>query len=71
MDRPLRVALIGCGWASTRHAAAFTRCGADLRWAVDTYKARGRSQHRPLASVLAAYESMETGKPVKIEEREG
>ena len=40
MDRPLCVALIGCGWAGGRHAAAFVRCGADLRWAVDTDAAR-------------------------------
>jgi UDP-N-acetyl-2-amino-2-deoxyglucuronate dehydrogenase len=29
------VAIIGCGWAGTRHAGAFIAEGARLRWAVD------------------------------------
>lgn len=30
------VALIGCGWAGTRHAQAFSAEGNDLLWAIDT-----------------------------------
>jgi len=40
MTPPLRVALIGCGWAGGRHAAAFAQCGARLLWAVDVERAR-------------------------------
>jgi predicted dehydrogenase len=35
MDEPLRVAIIGCGWAGVRHAHGFAQCGAEIRWAVD------------------------------------
>lgn len=35
MVEPIRVAVIGCGWAGTRHAQAFARCGVEVRWAVD------------------------------------
>ena len=34
--QPLQVAVIGCGWAGTRHARAFAGCGGAVRWAVDT-----------------------------------
>jgi len=35
MERPIRVAIIGCGWAGTRHAQAWKECRAEIRWAVD------------------------------------
>ena len=30
-ERPLQVALIGCGWAGTRHARAVSGCGATVQ----------------------------------------
>ncbi len=35
MERPLQIAILGCGWAGTRHARAYARSGAEIRWAVD------------------------------------
>lgn len=35
MEKPLRVAIIGCGWAGTRHAQAFQQGGAEICWLVD------------------------------------
>jgi predicted dehydrogenase len=35
MEEPIRVAIIGCGWAGKRHAQAYEQCGAEIRWAVD------------------------------------
>jgi predicted dehydrogenase len=35
-----QVAIIGCGWAGVRHAAAYAQCGAQVTWAVDTDPAR-------------------------------
>jgi predicted dehydrogenase len=35
IDEPLRVAIIGCGWAGVRHAHSFAQCGAEIRWAID------------------------------------
>jgi predicted dehydrogenase len=40
MERAIAVAVVGCGWAGTRHAHAFRRQGALLRWAVDTRQER-------------------------------
>lgn len=40
MTEAIRVALIGCGWAGTRHAAAFVHCGAQIIWAVDVERTR-------------------------------
>jgi len=40
---PLRVALIGCGWAGRRHAEAYVQHGAEVRWAVDTEPRRAES----------------------------
>lgn len=40
MNEPLQVAIIGCGWAGTRHAVAFRANGAAVRWAADTDAAR-------------------------------
>jgi predicted dehydrogenase len=34
------VAVVGCGWAGRRHAEAFVREGADLRWAIDLDQSR-------------------------------
>src|SRR5690606_5105478 len=34
-DRPLHVAIIGCGWAGRRHAEACAAIGAPVLWAVD------------------------------------
>jgi len=46
MRAPLRVALIGCGWAGARHAAAFSQCGARVLWAVDVERARAEALAR-------------------------
>ncbi len=35
MGAEFRVAIIGCGWAGSRHAHAFAGCGVRLAWAVD------------------------------------
>jgi predicted dehydrogenase len=40
MEKPVRFAIIGCGWAGARHASACERCGAVVRWAVDLDVAR-------------------------------
>ena len=40
MERPLGVAVIGCGWAGRRHAPAFMQSGAIVRWAIDTDQRR-------------------------------
>jgi len=40
---PLRIAIIGCGWAGSRHAQAFQQCGVQVTWAVDTNAARAKS----------------------------
>ena len=34
-EQPIRVAIVGCGWAGVRHAEAYERCGATVSWAVD------------------------------------
>lgn len=43
MERQIRVAIIGCGWAGIRHARAYTQSGAELRWAVDLDTARAEA----------------------------
>jgi len=43
MGRPIRVAIIGCGWAGVRHAQAYAGCGANIRWAVDLRRERAES----------------------------
>lgn len=35
MEEPFVVAVIGCGWAGTRHAHAFRHAGAVVRWCID------------------------------------
>lgn len=44
MDEPLQVAIIGRGWAGTRHARAFAAGGARPRWAVDLDGGRAEVQ---------------------------
>jgi UDP-N-acetylglucosamine 3-dehydrogenase len=41
MKEDFQVAIVGCGWAGTRHANAYTRCGAKIRWTVDLDRKRG------------------------------
>jgi len=43
MDRPIRVAIIGCGWAGARHAQAYKGCEAEVRWAADLDRERAKS----------------------------
>jgi len=43
MERLLRVAIIGCGWAGVRHARACQECGAQVRWAVDVDRRRAEA----------------------------
>lgn len=43
MSESIGVAIVGCGWAGRRHAEAFIKEGARLRWAIDT------DQHRAAA----------------------
>src|SRR5829696_258478 len=35
MEQPIRVAVIGCGWAGALHADAYERCGATVELVVD------------------------------------
>jgi predicted dehydrogenase len=35
MEQPIRVAVVGCGWAGVRHAEAYERCEVTVGWAVD------------------------------------
>jgi len=42
MERPIGVAIVGCGWAGVRHAQAYIACGAQLRWAVDVDRGRAK-----------------------------
>lgn len=37
---PLRIAIVGCGWAGDRHARACEECGVTVRWAVDVDQGR-------------------------------
>ena len=46
MERPLGVAVIGCGWAGRRHAPAFMQSGAIVRWAIDTDQRRAAALPR-------------------------
>jgi len=43
MERPIQVAIIGCGWAGMRHVQAYRGCGAELRWAVDLDRERAKA----------------------------
>lgn len=42
-EAPVRVAIIGCGWAGARHAQAFAEAGATLRWAIDLDDGRAQA----------------------------
>jgi predicted dehydrogenase len=42
-DAPLRLAIVGCGWAGQRHAAACKAAGAVVAWAVDTDRGRAEA----------------------------
>ena len=46
MADKLKVAIIGCGWAGSRHAHAFADCGACVAWAVDVDRARAEQLSR-------------------------
>src|SRR5436305_12201441 len=54
MDRPIRVAVIGCGWAGRRHAQALAHAGADVRWTVDRDGRRAQSVSGILQNARAA-----------------
>jgi predicted dehydrogenase len=54
MEVPVRVAIIGCGWAGQRHARAFAACGAEVRWAVDVNRGRAEVLERAYESARAA-----------------
>ncbi len=41
----MRIAIIGCGWAGVRHARAFERSGAEVRFAVDLDAGRAKALH--------------------------
>jgi predicted dehydrogenase len=43
MSANIKVAIIGCGWAGTRHASSLFKCAAAVRWAVDTNLARAQT----------------------------
>jgi UDP-N-acetyl-2-amino-2-deoxyglucuronate dehydrogenase len=44
LDDVVRIAIIGCGWAGIRHAAAFrAEGGVEITWAIDTDESRARS----------------------------
>lgn len=54
MDRPARVALIGCGWAGERHARGYLQAGATLAWALDTREERAARLREGLGAAGAA-----------------
>ena len=43
MEEPIQIAIVGCGWAGTRHARAYEACGAEVRWAVDLSQGRAEA----------------------------
>lgn len=43
MKKPLKVAIIGCGWAGMHHAQIYKRSGNEIGWAVDVNKKRAES----------------------------
>ena len=43
MDKPLSIAIIGCGWAGRRHAQTFACCDAKVTWVVDVTPERAES----------------------------
>lgn len=61
MSTPIGIAVVGCGWAGTRHAHACDRCGAAVRWLIDVDPRRAEALHKRLgpsqsqARVATAY----------------
>lgn len=53
LGEPLRLAVVGCGWAGQRHAAAYPAAGAVVVWAIDADPARA-------AAVAAAHPGART-----------
>lgn len=49
-DEAIPVAIIGCGWAGTRHARAFVAAGAAVRWLIDVQPARATALARALGT---------------------
>jgi predicted dehydrogenase len=49
--QPVGVAIIGCGWAGTRHAHALSASGAQVRWCVDVDLARAQALCRDLSRI--------------------
>ena len=54
MEKPLSVAIIGCGWAGLRHVQAFTRCGAQVAWVVDVIPERAESIRKMITGEVQA-----------------
>lgn len=54
MSQRLSVAVIGCGWAGSRHAQALSAVGARVAWAVDVVPARARRVAEDLGAQAAA-----------------
>ncbi len=54
METPVQVAIIGCGWAGTRHAKVYDRAGIEIRWAVDTDWRRAEAFRRARPAVRLA-----------------
>jgi predicted dehydrogenase len=57
MGQPVNVAIIGCGWAGTRHAPAYARHGAVVRWVVDADPLRAEilAADHPAARIATDY----------------
>jgi predicted dehydrogenase len=54
VERSIRVAVVGCGWAGARHARAFARLGVEVRWAVDTDRGRAEAVAAELGGARVA-----------------
>ncbi len=65
-QRPVRVAIIGCGWAGARHARACAQCGVEIAWAVDAVDiCLPHSLHAPVAvDAVAAGKHVLCEKPI-------
>jgi predicted dehydrogenase len=51
---PMRIALIGCGWAGERHAQAYLRHGATLSWTIDSQESRAATLRTALGAAGSA-----------------
>jgi predicted dehydrogenase len=60
MAQPIRVAVVGCGWAGARHADAYERCGATVEWVVDQDlgRAEALATSRQRARVATDYQEV-------------